>query len=55
MYCRPLMRIKICQLRKRFDDNKNIIDVPTAQELLRKGQKEVWSNQHYYPHQCEYK
>ncbi|KAL5239904.1 hypothetical protein ACI65C_007314 [Semiaphis heraclei] len=48
---RPLMRIKIVRLRKRFDDNKNIIDVPTAQELLKKGQHELWANQHYYPHQ----
>jgi len=47
------MRIKIVRLRKRFDDNKNIIDVPLAQELLRKGKKELWANQHYIPHQCK--
>lgn len=47
------MRINIVRLRKRFDDNKNIIDVPMAQELLKKGQHELWSNQHYYPHQCK--
>uniref|UniRef100_A0A2S2N826 NADH dehydrogenase [ubiquinone] 1 beta subcomplex subunit 9 n=1 Tax=Schizaphis graminum TaxID=13262 RepID=A0A2S2N826_SCHGA len=45
------MRINIVRLRKRFDDNKNIIDVPTAQELLKKGQHELWANQHYSPHQ----
>lgn len=47
------MRIKIVRLRNRFDNNKNITDVPTAQELLKKGQKELWANQHYYPHQCK--
>lgn len=47
------MRINIVRLRKRFDDSKNIIDVPTAQELLKKGQHELWYNQHYYPHQCK--
>lgn len=46
------MRINIVRLRKRFDDNKNIIDVPTSHELLKKGLKELWANQHYYPHQC---
>lgn len=47
------MRINIVRLRKRFDDNKNIIDVPLAKELLKKGQHELWANQHYSPHQCK--
>jgi len=47
------MRINIVRLRKRFDDNKNIIDVPIAQALLKKGQQELWAGQHYYPHQCK--
>lgn len=50
---RPLMRIKIIRLRKRFDDNKNIIDVQIVQKLLKEGKKELWTNQHYYPHQCK--
>lgn len=47
------MRIKIVRLRKRFDDNKNLTDVPVVQDLLKKGQHELWYNQHYYPHQCK--
>lgn len=47
------MRIKIVRLRKRFDDSKNIIDIPLAQDLLKKGQQELFYNQHYSPYQCK--
>ncbi|XP_076048124.1 NADH dehydrogenase (ubiquinone) B22 subunit [Oratosquilla oratoria] len=46
---RPAYRYRATLLRAEFDKNKDVKDLRIAQQLLEKGEQELFEKQHYQP------
>ncbi|KAG5894966.1 hypothetical protein JTB14_023314 [Gonioctena quinquepunctata] len=46
---REVYRYQAVLMRQRFEENKNICDTRVAKDLVAKGEKELFDNQHWHP------
>lgn len=50
---RHTFRYNAVLLRQRFEENRNILDMRQAKELVALGHEELFLNQHYQPMKCK--
>jgi len=52
-FFRHIYRFNAVLLRQRFEENRNVLDMRQAKELLELGEEELLRNQHYQPMKCK--